>query len=74
MQFRWFLDKEIKKLNKKTRRKVWHSWFVWYPIRVGPSEVIWLETVLRRAFYHDEVYKESCLITHWEYQVRGREE
>ena len=23
----------------------WHDWFAWYPVRVGPSDCRWLETV-----------------------------
>lgn len=27
----------------------WHSWFAWYPVRVGPRECRWLEPVERRG-------------------------
>lgn len=26
----------------------WHPWFAWYPVRVGPGDCRWLETVYRR--------------------------
>ena len=30
------------------RRKEWHIWFAWYPVRVGLHEKRWLEFVYRR--------------------------
>jgi hypothetical protein len=27
----------------------WHKWFAWYPIRLNNSEIIWLETVIRKV-------------------------
>lgn len=30
---------------RKTR--YWHSWFAWYPVRIG-KYTVWLETVERR--------------------------
>lgn len=27
---------------------VWHKWFAWYPVRVGPNDCRWLEVVYRQ--------------------------
>lgn len=32
-------------------RQKWHSWFAWRPVRVGPRDCRWLETVLRKGQY-----------------------
>ncbi|QWY83228.1 hypothetical protein [Rhizobium phage RHph_X2_25] len=28
----------------------WHRWFAWYPVRVGDSDVRWLEYVERKGW------------------------
>jgi hypothetical protein len=33
-------------------RKEWHRWFAWRPVRIGPNECIWLETLDRKGTYH----------------------
>lgn len=30
------------------RLAIWHRWFAWYPVRLGPHDVRWMETVERR--------------------------
>jgi hypothetical protein len=30
----------------------WHLWFAWYPARVAPREMVWLETVRRKGLQH----------------------
>lgn len=32
----------------------WHSWFAWYPVRVCPTEMVWLERIDRR-FPHAKI-------------------
>ena len=27
----------------------WHKWYAWFPVRVGPHDCRWLETVERRG-------------------------
>jgi len=47
MKFR-IQDGQLKYRHKLERRKVWHKWFAWYPVRTGFNTVAWLENVERR--------------------------
>jgi hypothetical protein len=33
-------------------RRQWHPWFAWHPVRTGPRECRWLETLERKGEYH----------------------
>jgi hypothetical protein len=32
---------------------LWHIWYAWFPVRVGPHDCRWLEPVQRRGTYHE---------------------
>lgn len=49
----------IKKHND-TNRRLWHSWFAWYPIKIRNTRY-WLETIYRRRLVND-------LFWEWEYR------
>lgn len=40
--------RDSKALARKTKRRQWHTWFAWYPVRVGKRDCRWLEFVHRR--------------------------
>jgi hypothetical protein len=41
-----------KKMYLEHRRKQWwHSWFAWYPVRLGEWDYRWLEKVNRKGCY-----------------------
>lgn len=45
----------------------WHSWFAWYPVRVGKHDCRWLERVERKGtveFSYDGLY------TNWQYRAK----
>lgn len=33
------------------RKHMWHLWFAWHPVRVGPKDCRWLERVERKGRY-----------------------
>lgn len=68
MQFKCFLDKDIREKNEKMQREIWHSWFAWRPVRVGDTRAVWFETVLRKG-----IYSQSGYFHVWEYQAREKE-
>lgn len=35
-------------LERESALQQWHRWFAWKPVRVGPRDCRWLETVERR--------------------------
>lgn len=35
--------------TREARLWNWHPWFAWHPVRIGPTDVRWLETVERRG-------------------------
>lgn len=38
---------------KDERKKQWHNWFAWYPVRINESETVWLEDIQRKGFLAD---------------------
>lgn len=36
--------------EKWKAKEKWHTWFAWYPKRVGPRERRWLEFIERRRY------------------------
>lgn len=57
---------------KIDRKKQWHKWFAWYPVRllapdehsnqyIDTEQKVWLEYVERRARYHH--------VTYWEHRA-----
>jgi hypothetical protein len=60
---------------KTRRKKWWHTWFAWYPVRV-PNEVtsktvVWLEKIERKGkikyFYDEGQYWQ------WEYKLKNED-
>ena len=45
--------------------KDWHPWFAWHPVRVGPHDCRWLETIERRLWGF--TVEDSWYI--WEYRA-----
>lgn len=41
----------------------WHSWFAWYPVRVGITEFCWLERVERKR-------NSDWFGDYWEYRAK----
>ena len=42
-------------------RRLWHPWYAWYPVRVGPLDCRWLVTVQRKliiGYFGRSVYRE----------------
>ena len=35
--------------EKDEKKKFWHKWFAWHPVKVGNREGIWLELVERKG-------------------------
>jgi len=56
------------KHKKFTRRREWHRWFAWYPVRIDNDELRWLEVLERIGTY----YKMDCaeVSSWWEYHYR----
>lgn len=50
--------------EKKARLKEWHTWFAWHPIRIGPHDYRWLETVVRKGRFQGD---------YWEWQYTAHE-
>lgn len=49
--------------------RLWHPWFAWHPVRVGPHDCRWGELVWRKGEHHtgwdyDGVYSNWT----WEYR------
>lgn len=51
--------------EKHTQLKEWHSYFAIFPVRVRPSQWMWLERVERKGRWI-EVYSHSFWV--WEYR------
>jgi hypothetical protein len=51
----------------------WHSWFAWYPVKVGSRDCRWLERVERRyTFWYISHFVGMCLASGCpEYRARG---
>ena len=55
-------DKNMAWLAEVNRRKGWHKWFAWYPVRIGSyvgysssgNMECWLENVERRIAWEQE--------------------
>jgi hypothetical protein len=41
---------------KNRHRSQWHLWFAWYPVRVGPNDCRWFETVRRVGNFYGEFW------------------
>jgi hypothetical protein len=39
-------------VDEVAAKEKWHLWFAWHPVRVGPRERRWLETVARKGKHH----------------------
>ena len=58
--------KERRRLKQRAQF-VWHDWFAWYPVRIGPGDCRWLETV--------ECCREWCRLdympwSYWNYRAK----
>jgi hypothetical protein len=58
---------------KRRQRKidkygVWHSWFAWYPVRLGLNDCVWLERIERKANFYAWITKSVAEITSWDYR------
>ena len=42
--------------EKEAAKKEWHTWFAWYPVKVGSYDCRWLEAVERRFYDHNNRY------------------
>jgi len=52
----------------------WHSWFAWYPVRLGSHDCRWLETVERKLktvkqFRYDVIVLGNACWLDWEYRA-----
>lgn len=52
--------------ERKEKLCDWHSWYAWYPVRVGPRECRWLERVERKGEYWFAIGGSGWT---WEYRV-----
>ena len=66
-----------RKRLKKAAKKKWHSYFAWYPIKVGFEDCRWLETIERRSvhvfrdmYFMGIPYRGEC--NQWEYRASGQ--
>jgi hypothetical protein len=59
-------DPELRYRYKLEKRKSWHKWFAWHPVRVSFSKVAWLETVERRLRPED-----WAAIEWWRWEYRA---
>jgi hypothetical protein len=50
--------------EKKEAKERWHLWFAWHPVRLGPHDCRWLETVERKGHYY--CYGHTWWV--WKYQ------
>lgn len=46
-------------------KRQWHSWFAWFPVRVGTHDCRWLELVERKGEYCS-----SWDYAFWSYEYR----
>ena len=37
--------------EKKAAKEKWHTWFAWYPVRIGSHDCRWLEAIERKGEY-----------------------
>lgn len=51
--------------RKVEPRIVWHTWFAWFPVRVGEDDCRWLEKVERRGTFE---YDSQGGYWHFEYR------
>ena len=51
----------------KARKEKWHSWFAWFPVRVGPHDCRWLEWIERKGKHHYSYSTQSGWWT-WNYR------
>ena len=51
MKFNCGLTSAEKWEQTKEKRKVWHKWFAWRPVRVGSGDCRWLEYVERKGSF-----------------------
>lgn len=42
--------------KKKAHLESLHEWFAWHPVRVGPRDCRWLETVVRLGRFYPADY------------------
>jgi hypothetical protein len=47
-------------------KMTWHTWFAWFPVRVGPGDCRWLEKVERRG----NIDYDSMGLSYWRYEYR----
>ena len=52
--------------EKQQAKEQWHTWFVWFPVRVSSRDCRWLETVARIGKY--DGYDDSMS---WTYRARS---
>ena len=38
--------------QRAEKSEIWKHWFAWYPIKMGPNDCRWLETIQRRPTYY----------------------
>ena len=63
-----------RKIRANARRRKWHKWFAWHPVKISDTEKIWFEVIVRQQLYFEDfnciqrfflqptyAYKESIL-------------
>lgn len=59
-----------RKLDKRNRLQNWHSYFTWWPTRIGKGDCRWLEYIERKGTYHENHYYGSSTWWTWEYREK----
>lgn len=39
--------------DRQAKLSNWHTWFAWYPVRLGEFEVVWLERLKRKGKFYE---------------------
>lgn len=55
-----------KAVAKERRLEQWHPWFAWRPIRIAPTECVWMEWIERKGRHE---YSYGGPSWYWDYRV-----
>ena len=62
--------KELQDTLNAEKAKGWHPWFAWLPVQLtdGSDEVVWMESVERRAHQRSGINEFGDLLLWYEYR------
>jgi hypothetical protein len=64
-------ERAIRRWNERSRRYTqWHRVWVWWPIRISPTECVWMQWIQRKGREVTYGYNRDKQGFIWEYQNR----